>query len=150
MIFITANYDKIYFIFIDLYYNYKFFKSRYYWYISSNYYFRNELSGSNYNDQLIFTITAIEKEKGGSNFTSLLMIFGYANGTDGEITVSPYLYESDLYNSNFNIVIKLLENLTIDNNIFGYEVINEIKLTPIPKELIFFKGEQELKNGDIL
>ena len=148
LVFITANYDTIYFIFIDLYNNYGNIKFRYYSYHSDIYIFDKELSGFNYNDYFIFTITSIDKEKG--NTLSLLMIFGYANGTDGEIDISPYLFDSDSFDINLNLVSKLLESITIDNNIFEYEVVNEIKLINIPKELKFYKGEQELKNDDLL
>ena len=32
-----------------------------------------------------------------------------------------------------NLVEKLLENITIDNNIFGYELVKEIKIIEIPE-----------------
>ena len=80
------------------------------------------------------------------------MIFGYANGTDGEIDISPYLSDSDSDNPDINLVTKLLENIIIDNNIFGYEIVNKIKLVYIPEEIKFYNGEieQELQNDDIL
>ena len=152
LVFCTANYDRIHFLFIDLYNNYLNIKFRYYLYTSSKYYFEKELSGYNYNNYFIFTITAIEKEKGGENFNSLLMIFGYANGTDEEIDISPYLSDSDSYDPDINLITKLLENITIDNNIFGYEIVNKIKLVYIPEEIKFYNEEieQELQNDDIL
>jgi len=152
LVFCTVDYDKIHFIFIDLYNNYYNIKFRYYSYTSSKYYFEKELSGYNYNDYFIFTITAVEKEKGEGTYNSLLMIFGYANGTDGEIDISPYLSDSDSYDPDINLVTKLLENITIDNNIFGYEIIYKIKLVNIPEEIKFYNMEieQELQNDDIL
>ena len=152
LVFFTANNYKIYFIFIDLYNNYSIIKFRYYTYESSIYIFNNELSGYNYNNYFIFSITAIKREIGGNNYNSLLMIFGYANGTDSEINISPYLSDSDSYNINLNLVGTILENLTIDNNIFNYEIINKIKLITIPDNINIYNNSfsQKLQNGDIL
>ena len=153
LVFMTSYYDKINFIFIDLYNNYQNIKIRFYSFTSSAYYFDKELSGYNYNDFFIFTITTVDKQLGYENFTSLLMIFGYVNGTDDEIDIKSYLSDTDLYDINDNIISNLLTNIYIDNNIFGYEIVNEIKLVAIPKEIKIFnisQPDKELKNGDIL
>ena len=149
LVFISAENNKLNFLFFDLYNNYNKIKIRYYSYSSNNYIFEKELAGHNYNDLLIFTITTSKDY----NYNSLLMIFGYANGTDSEIDISPYLSDSDSYDINYNIINKLKEYLTIDNNIFQYEFINKIKLINIPEQLKFYNGndpERELRNDDIL
>jgi hypothetical protein len=91
LVFITSKDNKINFLFFDLYNNYTSIKIRFYSYISNIYYFDNEISGFNYNDYLIFTITAIKNGLSAENCNSLLMMFGYANGTDSEINLLPYL-----------------------------------------------------------
>ena len=152
LVFFSANDCKLYFLFIDLYNNYLNIKFRFYAYESSIYKFDIELSGHNYNNYFIFSITSLKKEISGDNYNSLLMIFGYANGTDGEININPYLSDSDSYNKNLNLVNKLIENLTIDNNIFEYEIVNKIKLISIPDKINIYNNEisQKLQNGDIL
>ena len=153
LVFITARNNKINFLFIDLYNNYQFVKMRKYSYISSLYYFDKELSGFNYNDYLMFAITAVKNELGGENYISFFMIFGYANGTDNVIDISTYLYDCDSYDTNNNLFTKLMDNLNIENNIFGYEKINKIKLISIPEQVKIFNSSNfghQLQNGDIL
>ena len=153
LVFITSKDNKINFLFFDLYNNYTSIKIRFYSYISNIYYFDNEISGFNYNDYLIFTITAIKNGLSAENCNSLLMMFGYANGTDSEINLLPYLSDINSNETNLNLVINLLENLIIENNIFEYEKINKIKLIHIPEQIIIFNGEnldKILENNDIL
>ena len=63
------------------------------------------------------------------------------NGTDFEIDISPYLMDTGYYNQNNNLFNRLMQNLTIDNNIFGYEKVYQIKLVSICPELKFYRGE---------
>ena len=55
------------------------------------------------------------------------------------------------YDESKNIINDLLETMKIENNIFGYEKVEQIKLTTIPEEeeLLFYNGEQEspISNG---
>ena len=153
LVFITSKDNKINFLFIDLYNNYTFVKIRKYSYSSFNYYFDKELSGFNYNDYLMFTITAVKNELGGENYTSFFMIFNYPNGTDDEIDISTYLFDCDSYDKNNNLITMLLEKLKIENNIFRYEQIDKIKLISIPEQIKIFNSEdleQELHDEDIL
>ena len=151
LVFIVANNNKISLLFIDLYNNYNIIIFRLFSFSSSKYYFKKELSGFNYNDYLIFTITSA-KEEDSEDFSPLLMIFGYPNGKDEEIDISPYLSDCDLYDQNNNIYSRLFENFVIDNNIFGYEKVEEIKLINIPDQIKIYNVQQnqELNNGDIL
>ena len=57
------------------------------------------------------------------------------------------------YNSDNNLINKLIEGLTIDNNIFGYEIImDKIKLINIPNQILFYNGNEDipLSNQSIL
>ena len=77
------------------------------------------------------------------------MIFGYANGTDNTIDISPYFMDDNINNEN-NLITKLIENIHIDNNLFGYQIVEKIKLISIPEQIIFYNDVTPLTNGDIL
>ena len=111
LVYITSNNNKINFLFFDLYNNYQSVKIRKYSYISNSYSFDKELSGFNYNDYLMFTITAVKNDLGYKKYSSFFMIFGYANGTDEEIDILPFLFDHEGYDNNNNLVNILLENL---------------------------------------
>ena len=69
------------------------------------------------------------------------MILSYANVTDSIIDISPYLIENINNNGESNqqnLISKLQENIKIDNNIFGYELVNQIKLIDFPSSLKFY------------
>ena len=53
------------------------------------------------------------------------------------------------YYTNINLIKYLLDN-TIDNNISGYTLINEIKLISISNEIIFYRvgNNTDLTNGE--
>ena len=62
------------------------------------------------------------------------------------INISHYLSEfNDINNNNENLIDVLLENIKIDNNIFGYEFEKKIKLIKIPEELNFYNIENGTK-----
>ena len=78
------------------------------------------------------------------------MIFGYANGTDSTIDISPYFMEDNENNTN-NIVTDLIKNISIDNNIFGYMPLKKIKLVTIPEQIKFYDNSSKiLSNESIL
>ena len=81
------------------------------------------------------------------NYFSMLMIFGYPNGTDSTINIEIFL--NDIENSDPEISCNfyefLNENLTIENNIFGYIQVDKIKLVSIPDEIIII--EQNNNDG---
>ena len=56
------------------------------------------------------------------------MLFGFGNGTDFTIDISPHLMDTGEYLDGNDLVTRLLKNLTIDNNIFGYIPIEKIIL----------------------
>ena len=112
-------------------YNYKFFK---------------EIKTIVYNDYLSLSASVCDNNicnpnNSSENYFSIFLLFGYMNKTYSFIDISQYLIENKNDNSSSlenNIIIKLQEKAKIDNNIFGYEFSNEIKLITFPEELIFY------------
>jgi hypothetical protein len=112
-------------------YNYKFFK---------------EIKTIVYNDYLSLSASVCDNNicnpnNSSENYFSIFLLFGYMNKTYSFIDISQYLIENNNDNSSSlvnNIIIKLQEKAKIDNNIFGYEFSNEIKLITFPEELIFY------------
>ena len=117
-----------------------------------NYQIYKEIKTILYNGYLALS-SSINDLNDNQNYFSLLLIFGYINGTDSFIDISLYLNKNN--HDNNNIIIKLQENAKINNNIFGYELTNEIKLIYIPDELLFYNipesgNKAKVNNGDIL
>ena len=56
-----------------------------------------------------------------------MMIFGFANGTDFETDISPYLMDTGYYDESKNLYDFLMTKMVIDNNIFAYEKIEKIR-----------------------
>ena len=77
----------------------------------------------------------------GDTFYGVLLFFSYPNGTDFYMNISPYVKNSDYYVNPKNLISYLLSIARIDNNIFGYTLIDEVKLISIPDEIIFY-GDQ--------
>ena len=102
-----------------------------------------EITTSLYNNYLVVSFSACNASNCPENpdYFSLLMIFSYINGTDSFIDIYPYLKENindNGENITNNLITKLQENIRIDNNIFGYELVNEIKLIDFPSSLNFY------------
>ena len=153
----TINYEKLSIIFFDLYKNFEFMKVRYYSYDFKNEQilkFSKEISAFIYNGFLTFSGTVLPKEinDNGDNFFSIFLMFSYPNGTDSEINMFPYLMDSGYYDTSKNLFNDLMENMTIENNIFGYEKLDNIKLVYRPEELIFLDAsdDTEVLSGGIL
>ena len=143
---VSADKEELVLLMYDIYNDYKNIKMRWYFVNIKDIGLKKELSLYTYNDYLMFTIT-------GSNFADLI-IFGYANGTDSIIDISPYFENSLNYNSELNLIFEIFDNLTIDNNIFSYEKTDKIKIISIPKEIKFYKidgdNKAEISNNDII
>ena len=144
----TYDYMTLYIILFDFYNNYENIKMRFFYHNLPDYIFALELSAFVYNDYLAFTSTV----KLYTKYFSIFMIFGYANGTENTIDISPYFTDSNYYDINNNLINKLNEDLIIDNNIFGYIPANKIKLITIPIQISFYNGENNTKliEGNIL
>ena len=152
----TSQSVELFVILFDLYDNYTRMRVRYYYFYIYNEKiskFVNELSGFIYNGYLGFTATVFPSNAEDSSDTfPILMIFGYGNGTDLEIDISPYFIDSDRYSNSINLINDLIEHLQIDNNIFSYEKEDKIKLTLIPPEILFYyeANNSLLINEDII
>ena len=95
-------------------------------------------------------LTSTVSPSGGNDLSSILLFFSYPNGTDFYMNISPYVTDSDYYVPGNNLISYLLTKSSIDNNIFGYTLINEVKLILIPDEIIFYKqgSSVALTNGE--
>ena len=149
--FIKDNPTILYILLFDLYNNDNNLKIRIYKLNLYKYKMITEFTSTIYNNYLVFTSTVISTSSSSKeDYFSILMTFGYANGTDFTINIYEYLMEND-ENNIFDI---LIENITIDNNIFGYEIIKDkIKLISIPDEIIIYNKnniELKLSNDSIL
>ena len=137
-------------ILIDIYNDIKNMKMRIFYFDLNEHDISTEFEALIYNNYLAISSTAVKK---GANINnelnkySIFMIFGYMNGTDITIDINRYI------NNDNNLVLDLTENISIDNNIFGYEIItDQIKLVYIPESLIFYNNNsnKQPENNDIL
>ena len=146
----NTNQQKIYFLFLDFFNDFKSLKTRYY-YFTTSFVINKEFQLYSYNGFIVFT-TTINWE----NFNSILMFFSYPNGTDFEIDISPYIYNADEYISSNNIFVRLNSTMIVENNIFGYKsaekIREKIRLVSIPEQLNFYSSstalDTPLVNGD--
>ena len=107
-----------------------------------------ELSAHVYNNYLAFSTTVYHPA-----IYSIFMIFGFGNGTDFTVDISPHLMDTGEYIPGNHLVTRLLQNLTINNNIFGYIPVDKIILVSYPEELLFYSNDNEnisLPNGSII
>ena len=124
----------------DLYNNYAGLKVREYKFVYPEKRFAKEIDASLYNGYIVFTSTISNKDQ--SDMFAIMMIFGFANGTDHTIDISPYLMDTGSYDSSNNLYDYLMTKMSIDNNIFGYEKIEGIRLISICDELKLYKDNQ--------
>ena len=145
----TIDQNTLVLIFLDTLSSYTTMKMRSYKFPLDGYKFHLELSIDFYNDFLMFT-SALKKD-GVNNFQPILLFFSYPNGTDFYMNISPYVMDSGYYQNGNNLITYLLNKCSMDNNIFGYTKINEIKLISIPPEILFYRiGNEDtpLINGE--
>ena len=136
--------------FIDFYDNYGGMKMREYRFTYSDKRFTKEMSAYNFNGFVVFTTTIDNIDNSGNNLFSLMMIFGYANGTDLLIDIYPYLMDTDVYNDTYNLYNFLMTYMKIDNNIFGYVRVDKIRLVSICDELLFYRGRSDTKENNTI
>ena len=146
----SSDYKTLYILFIDLFNEYNNMKIRIYESKLYKYKVIIEFTSVIFNNYLAFSSTAVlSSATDENNYFPILMIFGYANGTDNTIDISPYFMDDNINNEN-NLITKLIENIHIDNNLFGYQIVEKIKLISIPEQIIFYNDVTPLTNGDIL
>ena len=146
--FITVSSDQfvLYILIFDLYDSYSKMKIRIYQPNLNKYKYVKEISTTIYNNYLAFSSTVIlSSSSNEGDYFSILMIFGYVKGIDNTIDISPYFMDNEGYNQENNLVMKLIENITIDNNIFGYQIVEKIKLISIPEQIFFYNSEEKIK-----
>ena len=143
---ISSSKNKLilYVILFDLYiYNYKIF---------------SDISTIMFNNYLTLSMSVCNSLKCENEFQdhffSVLLFFSYLNGTDYNINISSYFENKEnTDNDNDDIIIPFPNELQIDNNIFGYQIMPRIKIISIPNEIILYcEGiitlKTELKEGD--
>ena len=135
----------------DLYNTYTNMKIRHFYYDLDKYQLRKELTAYVFNGFLIFSSTAVTPLSYTSgNYISLLVFFGYPNGTDHEIDISPYFMDIETYSASNNIFNYLMSKMKVENNIFGYETVNKINLVSIPDEILFYNITGGVQDTDPL
>ena len=115
-------------------------------------YFSKEISAHVFNGFLAFTATALPPQASSSDsFFSMFMLFGYPSGIDSEIAdMYHYFTDSEGYDGANNIYNYLINTLKLENNIFGYEIVEQIKLISIPEEIKFLSSNDSLlANNDV-
>ena len=132
-----VNDDKVLYIYLfDFYISYtKILVTKYNFGLSS-YSLYKDMALYYYNNLILFTITITDSSNSNNKF-SLLMHFGYSNGTDSYIDISHYLSDSDNTDTEqYNIFNYFKSTKVIENNIFDYQEDDKVKLVGFPEELI--------------
>ena len=132
---------RLSFILIDLFDNYTIVKMREYLYDLDTYYIKKELSAFAFRGFLVFTSTYTEGDSDSNNkFNSILAFCGYPNGTDAIINISIFFSNLTNFSENeeHNLFTYLMNNMSLENNIFGYEIVKKINLVFIPPEILFY------------
>ena len=153
--FVTTSKDNnsLYILLFDIFNDDKNIRLRIYKPNLNNYKSILELSTILYNNYLVFSSSVINSDAlDEQNYFSIFMIFGFANGTDKTIDISSFFMDNNEIIEN-NLISELTKNITIDNNIFGYEIAEEINLVTIPEQIIFYNQEnkdKKLTNNETL
>jgi len=159
---ISSSKDKLvlYIILFDLYNSQKNIKIRLYKidiYNLYNYKIFSDISCIIFNNYLTLSMSvcnSLNCEVLQDQFFSVLLFFSYINGTDYNINVTSYFEnQENTGNDDDDIIIPFPNELQIDNNIFGYQIVQKIKIISIPNEIKLFckgiiMGKTELKEGD--
>ena len=119
--------------------------------IFNNYQFHYQISGFAYNGYLLFSSTvtksspeSLRASEDSLEYNSLFMIFGYANGTDEIIDISPFFNDTPNYQEDISFLEYLLGKIKIENNLFGYFPVLAIKIISIPEEISIFDEKKNI------
>ena len=149
--FISSSPDRLilYIVLFDLYNNNQNIKIRFYKiniYNLYNYKIHKELSSILYNNFLALSLSVCNslqcEDKEKDSFFTTLLIFSYINGTDYNINITSY-FSGQENNDNDDINLNFPNDLKIDNNIFGYQINQQIKIISIPNEINLYKIEND-------
>ena len=138
------SYKKLHMFLFDFFNDYTGIKIREYNFTYTDKRFAKEISAYMYNGYILLSATLGETGEDPQNIFAIMMIFGFGNGTDSTIDISPYLMDTGFYQSSNNLYDYLISTMSIDNNIFGYERINKIRLISICNELKLYKGKKDV------
>ena len=144
----NRNSKLLIFILFDIYNNFNNYKIRKYQYNNFIDVLIIDIQGYIFNGYIVLSLSSVKSSNQNQN--TILMFFGYANGTDFSIDILPYIMDIESYDNNNNIFDKLIENCKIDNNIFGYEIVQKINLVYYPEELLFYTGSGEFREENPL
>ena len=133
LIFVTKN-DKLYFYLFDLFDSYSKIIVNIFEYSYTNYDITKDMTLYYFNAYIYFTGTIKVSD---SETFSFLITFGFANGKDSVLDISPYLKDSNNTDINLNLFDYFLDSSVIDNNIFNYSIVEQVKLLII-KNYFFF------------
>ena len=148
---ISASHDKtqLYITLFDLYNNDLNIKIRFYKIDLFNLYkyvIFNDLTSIIYNNLLTVSMSTCNTAQcnyDDKNFFTSLLIFGFVNGSNNNIDNSTYVANPENNNSD-DIYINFPNSTRIDNNIFGYQILQFIKIISIPYEINLYY----INNGD--
>ena len=144
----SINYGSLYMFLFDFYNDYNKMKMRKYIFHYPTKRFAKEMAAYIYNGYTLFTATLGNIDDDPQDIFAIMMIFGFANGTDHIIDISPYLMDTGYYDESNNLYEYLISTMTIDNNIFGYEKIEKIRLISICDELLLYKGKYQVNQEE--
>ena len=91
--------------------------------------------------------TCYENQPDYTHYSSLIF-FNYPNSSDIHLDIIDYIYR-DNKDIKKDIIINLGENITIENNLFGY-VFNGTKIINYSNEIYLIKNGQNITLGDII
>ena len=148
--FISTSQDRLilYIVLFDVYNNDQNIKLRFYkinLYHLYNYKIHKEISSNLYNNCLALSLSVCNsmqcEDKDTDNFFTTLLIFSYINKKDFNINITSYF--SEIENTDNDDIYLNFPDLQIDNNIFGYQIIQQIKIISIPNEINLYKIEND-------
>ena len=140
------KYTYLHMFLFDFFNNYQGYKLREYKFNYPNKRFAKEIAAYTYNGYILLCVTLSDSSI-SSTFASMI-IFGFGNGTDHTINISPYLMDTDNYSSSNNLFTYLMSKMVIDNNIFDYEKVQKIRLVNICDELKLYRGTLNIDKED--
>ena len=97
VLFTTEDYEILHMFLFDFYNNYAGLKIREYLFKEENKRFAKEITAYTYNNYILLSATMGESGNNPQNIFAIIMIFGFANGTDFETDISPYLMDTGSY-----------------------------------------------------
>ena len=158
--YITTSTDKLllYIILFDLSSSNDNIIIRYYKiYLYELYHYKiyNDISSIVYNNYLVISLSVCNSlqcdNKDSDSFYTSLLFFSYFNTSDFELNITSYFSSigSDKNDDKEDITIPFPKNITIDNNIFGYQILEKIKIISIPNEINFYSIDENNKKTEI-